>query len=110
MYCQAETMDKGTGLDNQGGETMWSLALCVVRKRVCVEESCVKMQTSHHRFQKLWNAANTVHVESLAWLKRMTLVSDRERNNNRKPHVDQKDELNVSLLNETCFAQRVQFR
>ena len=40
----------------------------------------------------------------------MTLVSDRELNNNRKSHVDQNDKLNMSLLKETCFVHRVQFR
>ena len=30
------------------------------------EESCVKMQISHHCFQNLWNAAKHCHVESLA--------------------------------------------
>ena len=40
----------------------------------------------------------------------MMLVSHRELNNNRKSHVDQNDKLNMSLLKETCFAHRVQFR
>ena len=40
----------------------------------------------------------------------LTLVSCRELNNNRKSQVDQNDKLNMSLLKETCFAHRVQFR
>ena len=40
----------------------------------------------------------------------MTLVSCRELNNFRNSHVDKNDKLDISLLNETCFAHRVQFR
>ena len=39
----------------------------------------------------------------------MTLVSCRELNNNRKSHDDRNDNLNMSLLKETCCAHRVQF-
>ena len=40
----------------------------------------------------------------------ITLVSSRELNKNRKSHVDQNDKLNMSLLKETGFAHRVEFR
>ena len=46
------------------------MCTCVCGVQVCVKiesvsDVCVKMQVSHHCFQKLWYAANT-YVESLA--------------------------------------------